>query len=136
MGPFDRPDRFPERLRIAVLTDDHGWGDAVSKHFAGIGREAVVVEGTDELQRRLDENSVDVILLDQPSDDVWEFCFDAQKQSDTMSPVLAVVRPEEDSNEMWAEAGADISVPSEAKDPVDVEDFLRAYFSKLPDHDR
>ncbi len=126
------PDRFPDDLRVVVVTDDAAWGDAVTKHFADSGRQAAVAETVDDI----DVTSVDVIVLDQPSDDVWEFCRNAQRESDTMSPVLAVIRPAEDSNEKWVEAGADINFPAEARDPVDVEDFLRAYFSKIPDYER
>jgi hypothetical protein len=114
-----------ENLSAGIISADSEWADGLSKALEADGWLPGVIT-VDELRGYLADKYLDVVILDEPSDELWAMCVAAQNASDTQSPVLAVLVPEGGTDEFRA-AGADVAVPKPAS-YVDVGDHLRAFF--------
>lgn len=114
-----------ENLSAGIISADTEWADGLSKYLEDERWQPGVIT-VDELRTYLAEKYLDVVILDEPSDELWALCVETQNASETQSPVLAVLVPEGETQE-FRDAGADVAVPKPASHK-DVGDHLLAFF--------
>jgi len=109
-------------LSIAIVSGDNEFAAQLSKHFDSIGWRPRTV-GEDDVRSVLEDADLDVLLLDEPGDEVWTTCVQIREAGGTGSPALGVIVAEEKSTQPFRDAGADIGVPKPST-VVDVQDMI------------
>lgn len=115
-----------DNLSVAILTPDTELAAKLTAHLEADGWLPGALDTVDELRGYLEDKYLDVVLLDEPDDELWAMCVAVQNASESQSPVLAVIAPADDVQE-FRDAGGDIVLPK----PASVEDIgggLRSFF--------